>query len=126
MGPKKQHNEGVSMRDYTYVEGYRFNIWNIYRSKRFDVDRLDINFADKDRPDFIRGLRIVDHQESETYLAHGDDADNISYSMCFIHNSNKEERADQFDDYLLQAIAKKEYLVHKLFVEERTTDSAVH
>ena len=48
MGPKKQHNEGVSMRDYTYVEGYRFNIWNIYRSKRFDVDRLDINFADKD------------------------------------------------------------------------------
>ena len=114
------------MRDYTYVEGYRFNIWNIYRSKRFDVDRLDINFADKDRPDFIRGLRIVDHQESETYLAHGDDADNISYSMCFIHNSNKEERADQFDDYLLQAIAKKEYLVHKLFVEERTTDIAVH
>jgi ABC-type molybdate transport system substrate-binding protein len=126
MGPKKQHNKGVKMRDYTYVEGYRFNIWNIYRSKRFDVDRLDINFADKDRPDFIRGLRIVDHQESETYLAHGDDADNISYSMCFIHNSNKEERADQFDDYLIQAIAKKEYLVHKLFVEERTTDSAVH
>ena len=126
MGYKKRHNEGVRMRDYTYVEGYRFNIWNVYRSKRFDVDRLDINFADKDQPEFVRGLRIVDHQESETYLAHGDDADNISYSMCFIHNSNKEERADQFDDYLLQAIAKKEYLVHKLFVEERTTDSAVH
>ena len=38
------------MRDYTYIEGYRFTIWNIYRSKRFDVDRLDINFADKDMP----------------------------------------------------------------------------
>ena len=54
------------MRDYTYIEGYRFTIWNIYRSKRFDVDRLDINFADKDMPEFVRGLRIVDHLENET------------------------------------------------------------
>ena len=62
------------MRDYTYIEGYRFTIWNIYRSKRFDVDRLDINFADKDMPEFVRGLRIVDHLENETYTVHGDDA----------------------------------------------------
>ena len=55
------------MRDYTYIEGYRFTIWNIYRSKRFDVDRLDINFADKDMPEFVRGLRIVDHLENESY-----------------------------------------------------------
>ena len=86
------------MRDYTYLEGYRFTIWNIYRSKRFDVDRLDINFADKDMPEFVRGLRIVDHLENESYTVHGDDADHLSYSMCFIHNSNKEDRPDQFDD----------------------------
>ena len=59
------------MRDYTYIEGYRFTIWNIYRSKRFDVDRLDINFADKDMPEFVRGLRIVDHLENESYTVHG-------------------------------------------------------
>ena len=59
------------MRDYTYIEGYRFIIWNIYRSKRFDVDRLDINFADKDMPEFVRGLRIVDHLENESYTVHG-------------------------------------------------------
>ena len=114
------------MRDYTYIEGYRFTIWNIYRSKRFDVDRLDINFADKDMPEFVRGLRIVDHLENETYTVHGEDADYLSYSMCFIHNSNKEDRPDQFDEYLVQAIAKKEYLVHKLFTEERLIETAVH
>ena len=114
------------MRDYTYIEGYRFTIWNIYRSKRFDVDRLDIIFADKDMPEFVRGLRIVDHHENESYTVHGEDADHLSYSMCFIHNSNKEDRPDQFDEYLTQAINKKEYLVHKLFTEERTTETAVH
>ena len=62
------------MRDYTYIEGYRFIIWNIYRSKRFDVDRLDINFADKDMPEFVRGLRIVDHLENESYTVHCDEA----------------------------------------------------
>jgi hypothetical protein len=46
--------------------------------------------------------------------------------MCFIHNSNKEDRPDQFDEYLVQAVAKKEYLVHKLFIDERTTETAVH
>jgi len=114
------------MRDYTYIEGYRFNIWNIYRSKRFDVDRLDINFADKDRPSFIRGLRIVDHAESETYTVHGEDADNLSYSMCYIHNENKDDTPDAFDEYLIQATAKKEYLVHKLFKDQKPTETAVH
>jgi hypothetical protein len=77
-------------------------------------------------PEFVRGLRIVDHLENETYTVHGEDADNLSYSMCFIHNSNKEDRPDQFDEYLAQAIAKKEYLVHKLFIEERPTEVAMH
>ena len=34
--------------------------------------------------------------------------------------------AYQIDEYLTQAINKKEYLVHKLFTEERTTETAVH
>ena len=114
------------MRDYTYIEGYRFIILNIYRSKRFDVDRLDINFADKDMPKFVRGLRVVDHNESETYLVHGEDADNLSYSMCYLHNENKENRPDAFDEYLIQATAKKDYLVHNLFEAEKPTEAAVH
>lgn len=114
------------MRDYTYIEGYRFSIWNVYRSKRFDVDRLDINFADKDKPEFIRGLRVVDHHESETYLVHGEDADNLSYSMCYLHNENKENRPDFFDHFLTLSTSKKEYLVHKLLNDVTPTEAAVH
>jgi len=114
------------MRDYTYIEGYRFNIWNIYRSRRFDVDRLDINFADKDRPEFVRGLRIVDHNDSETYLVHGEDADNLSYSLCFLNGQNNENKLDYFDSYLTLATSKKEYLVHKLFEDEKPSEEAVH
>ena len=114
------------MRDYTYIEGYRFSIWNVYRSKRFDVDRLDINYADKDRPEFIRGLRVVDHYESETYLVHDVDADNLAYSMCFLNGENKDNKPDFFDDYLKIATSKKEYLVHKLYEEEKPAEEAVH
>jgi len=114
------------MRDYTYIEGYRFSIWNVYRSKRFDVDRLDINWADKDKPEFIRGLRIVDHNESETYIVHGDDADNLAYSMCFLNSENKDSKPDHFDNYLTLATCKKEYLVHKLFEGKKPAEEAVH
>ena len=114
------------MRDYTYIEGYRFNIWNVYRSKRFDVDRLDINWADKDRPEFIRGLRIVDHNESETFLVHGDKADNLCYSMCLLHVENKENKPDYFDNFLSLATSKKEYLVTKLYESEKPLEEAVH
>lgn len=114
------------MRDFTYIEGYRFNIWNVYRSKRFDVDKLDINFADREKPDFVRGLRIIDHYENETVLVHGEDADNLSYSMCCLHNENKENRPDVFDEYLIQATSKKEYLLQKLVDPEKTSDTSVH
>jgi hypothetical protein len=114
------------MRDYTYIEGYRFSIFNLYRSKRFDVDRLDINYADKDKPEFVRGFRIRDHFTDASCTVDGEDADNLAYSMCFIHSSNKEDRPDQFDEYLAQAILKSEFLVHKLFEEERPTEAAVH
>jgi hypothetical protein len=114
------------MRDYTYIGGYRFLINNVYRSKRFDIDKLDINYADKDRPEFIRGYRIVDHNESETLTVHGDEADDLSYSLCFIHNSTEEIVPDQFDDYLTKAIKKKEYLVHKLYKDVKPAEAAVH
>jgi len=114
------------MRDYTYIGGYRFNIWNIYRSKRFDVDKLDINYADKEKPEFVRGLRIVDHLESKTFTVHGEDADNLTYSLCFLHNENKYDKPDAFDDYLIKATNKREYLIHKLFEGEKPTKAAVH
>lgn len=114
------------MRDYTYIEGYRFSIYNLYRSKRFDVDRLDINYADKDKPQFVRGFRIKDHLTDVSCTVDGEDADNLAYSMCYLHNSNKEDRPDQFDEYLLQAMEKNEFLVQKLFQEERPIQSAVH
>jgi hypothetical protein len=114
------------MRDYTYIEGYRFIILNIYRSKRFDVDRLDIHFADKDKPEFVRGLRVVDHNESETYLVHGEDADNLSYSLCFLHHENADNKPDYFDEYLIQATTNKDYLVQKLFKDEKPVLAAVH
>ena len=73
-----------------------------------------------------RNFNTSFYDPAESYTVHGEDADHLSYSMCFIHNSNKEDRPDQFDEYLTQAISKKEYLVHKLFTEERTTETAVH
>lgn len=114
------------MRDYTYVGGYRFLISNVYRSKRFDIDRLDINYVEKERPEFVRGYRIVDHNESETYTVHGSEADDLAYSLCFIHNSTQEFVPDQFDNYLIQAISKKEYLVHEIMGEDKPAEEAVH
>ena len=114
------------MRDYTYIGGYRFLICNIYRSKRFDIDKLDINYADKERPEFIRGYRIVDHDESETLTVHGEEADDLSYSLCFIHSSTENIVPDQFDQFLAKAMEKKEYLVHKLFKDQKPTETAVH
>lgn len=114
------------MRDYTYIDGYRFLITNIYRSKRFDIDKLDINYADKERPAFVRGYRIVDHNETETYTVHGSDADDLSYSLCFIHNSTQEYVPDQFDNYLIQAISKKGYLVQEIMGDEKPAEEAVH
>ena len=49
------------MRDYTYIDGNRFNINNHFRSLRFDIDRLDINWMNAEKkPDFVRGYRVVD------------------------------------------------------------------
>ena len=44
------------MRDYTYLGGARFTINNIFRSLRFDVDRLDLSWVEGEKPEFTRGL----------------------------------------------------------------------
>ena len=100
------------MRDYTYVDGARFSINNLYRSLRFDVDRLDMSWVDGEKPAFTRGLRIVDNDEINTVRLDGEDADNLIYSLTIIYSK---EDGDTFrsavDAYLLTAVTSREYLI---------------
>ena len=112
------------MRDYTYFACTRFSVNNIFRSQRFDVDRLDINWADDEKPEFIRGLRIIDHQEGETYTVHSEDADNLMYSLSYVSNkSTSEDGLKKFDEYLAAATASKDYLVTT--IKKKSEESAV-
>jgi hypothetical protein len=101
------------MRNYSFINGTRFAVANLFRSLRFDIDRLDLSWVDDTKPDFVRGLRIVDSDESNTVTVHGEDADNLMYSLSFIYN--REETADAFraaiDAYLMVALETKVYLV---------------
>jgi len=47
------------MRDYTYINGARFIINNLYRSQRFDIDRLDLNWVGDEKPEFTRGAIVM-------------------------------------------------------------------
>ena len=98
------------MRDYTYIDGVRFSINNIFRSKRFDLDRLDVNWVDAPMPNFVRGYRIVDHQEFNTLTVHGVEADQIAFSMAYISYQVEGEGSDKFDNYLEIAMNHKKYL----------------
>ena len=101
------------MRNYSYINGTRFAVVNLFRSLRFDIDRLDLSWVDDTKPDFVRGLRIVDSDESNTVTVHGEDADNLIYSLTFIFG--REETSDAFrtamDAYLIVALETKDYLV---------------
>ena len=103
------------MRDYTFLNGARFSINNLFRSLRFDIDRLELSLVDRDKPDFTRGFRIVDHNEVNTITLDGEDADNLIYSLTYLFG--KEEGYEAFriamDTYLLVALESKEYLVSK-------------
>ena len=99
------------MRDYTYLEGGRFFISNIYRSQRFDVDRLDLNWVDEEKPNFVRGFRVVDHQEVKTVTVHGEDADNLIFSMSFISSTVKDASYSNFDAYIVTSMEESNYLV---------------
>ena len=116
------------MRDYTYFEGGRFRITNIYRSQRFDVDRLDLNWVDEEKPEFIRGFRVVDHHEGTTVPVHGGDADNLIYSMSFITSTVKGASFSDFDAYLMECINSKEYLVSAQPADKKESviDEVVH
>ena len=101
------------MRNYSYISGTRFAVVNLFRSLRFDIDRLDLSWVDETKPDFVRGLRIVDADESNAVTVHGEDADNLIYSLSFIYS--REATADAFraaiDAYLAVALETKDYLV---------------
>ena len=100
------------MRDYTYVDGARFSINNLFRSLRFDVDRLDMSWVVGEKPAFTRGLRIVDNDEMNTVRLEGEDADNLIYSLTLIYSK---EDGNTFrsavDTYLLAAVSSQEYLI---------------
>ena len=101
------------MRDYTYLNGARFTVNNLFRSLRFDIDRLDMSWVDGEKPEFSRGLRVVDNEESNTVTVDGEDGDNLIYSLTYIFS--KEDGQDAFraatDEYLKVALATKEFLV---------------
>jgi len=99
------------MRDYTYLDNGRFWITNIYRTKRFDIDRLDINWiTNQDNRDFVRGFRIVDHDEVKRVMVHGKDADDLIFSLAYINNQEDSSEKD-FEEYFLNCFATKKYLV---------------
>ena len=101
------------MRNYSYINGTRFAVVNLFRSLRFDIDRLDLSWVDDTKPDFVRGLRIVDSEDSSTVTVHGEDADSLMYSLSFIYS--REDTSDAFraaiDAYLVVALETKNYLV---------------
>jgi hypothetical protein len=80
---------------------------------RFDIDRLDPSWVEDTKPEFVRGLRIVDTDESNTVTVHGEDADNLMYSLSYIYS--REDKAEDFraaiDAYLIAALETKNYLV---------------
>lgn len=103
------------MRDYTYINGARFTVNNLFRSLRFDIDRLDMSWVDSEKPEFSRGLRVVDNDEVNTITVDGEDGDNLIYSLTYIFS--KEDGHEAFraatDAYLIAALATKEFLVTK-------------
>ena len=105
--------KGDAMRDYTYLNGARFTVNNLFRSLRFDIDRLDMSWVESEKPEFTRGLRVVDSDEGNTVTVDGEDADNLIYSLTYIFS--KEDGVDNFraatDEYLKVALETKEFLV---------------
>lgn len=106
------------MRNYTAIESNRYEIFNIFRSQRFDVDRLDLSIIRGDEcPEMVRGFRIVDHETDENHLIKGSEADFLIFSLAYIHSVNDGEYMHKFDEYLLQALETDIYLVTKQTTE---------
>ena len=101
------------MRDYTYLNGARFSINNLFRSLRFDIERLDMSWVDDEKPEFCRGLRVVDNDMGNTVTVDGEDADNLIYSLTYIFSKENGHQAFRkaTDAYLTVALETKEFLV---------------
>jgi hypothetical protein len=50
---------GGRMRNYTYIDGTRFIVVNLFRSLRYDIDRLDMSWVGDQKPIFSRGSILV-------------------------------------------------------------------
>lgn len=115
------------MRDYTYFAGARFGVANIFRSQRFNIDRLDICWVEGEMPDFVRGLRVVDFIEVETYTLDEKDADNLMYSFAYIYSITPADKfLEMVDAYLIQAIESKEYLITEELKKPKESSQVVH
>lgn len=115
------------MRDFTYVAGNRFSVFGVFRSQRFDIDRLDINWVDEEKPEFVRGLRVVDHQEGDTYTVHDIDADNLLFSLAYINvKSTSETWIKMVDEYLIEATSSKQYLVTDFKKKPEAVEEVLH
>jgi hypothetical protein len=101
------------MSDFTILNGARFSISNIFRSIRFDIDRLDLSWVEDEKPEFTRGLRIVDYSESNMVLLDGEDADNLIYSLAYFFGKEEGFEACRLaiEPYLLVGIETKEFLI---------------
>ena len=75
------------MRNYTYIDGTRFIVANLFRSLRNDIDRNDMRWEGDKKPIFSRGFRIVDYDENNTVTLDGEDADNLIYSLTFMFSN---------------------------------------
>jgi hypothetical protein len=74
-----------------------------------------MSWVDAEKPEFSRGLRIVDNDINNTVTVDGEDADNLIYSLTYIFS--KEDGHEAFrnatDAYLTVALETKEFLVSK-------------
>jgi hypothetical protein len=113
------------MHNYTYIDGTRFSVANLFRSLRFDIDRLDMSWVSDQRSTFSRGFRIVDNDEGNTVTVDGEDADNLIYSLTYIYC--KEDNSEDFrlavDNFLKVALEEKDYLVSN---QQKKSEEAVH
>jgi len=72
-----------------------------------------MSWVDGERPEFSRGLRVVDNDAGNTVTVDGEDADNLIYSLTYIFS--KEDGQEAFrnatDAYLAVALETKDFLV---------------
>ena len=113
------------MRNYTYIDGTRFLVANLFRSLRFDIDRLDMSWVADQKPVFSRGFRIVDNDDGNTVTVDGEDADNLIYSLTYIYckEDNSEDFRVAVDTFLKTALEEKDCFVSN---QQKKSKEAVH